>query len=271
MSILENAVNQAIKDFDEIQATAEIPDGVPTSEYAEYQAQNEQEAYDEGYEAGKTKEWSDFWDSYQSNGNRLIYEEGFAGNGWTEVTFKPKYDIKPQGVINMMFYYTRNLTIDLTEHLKNLGVMLDTSKATNCTQTFAYSLVTRIPELNLKSATGLSLMFSDCSNLVTIDKIILDNEKAVSFDNTFRNDTKLKNISFEGVISRSINFSACPLTLESAISVIKALKNYIGTSNEGSYSITFKTSTWELLNADEGDSETGLSWENYIMSKGWIY
>ena len=36
MSILENAVNQAISDFDEIQDKASIPDGVPTSEYDEY-------------------------------------------------------------------------------------------------------------------------------------------------------------------------------------------------------------------------------------------
>lgn len=36
MSVLENAVNQAIEDFDGIQSKANIPDGVPTSKYDEY-------------------------------------------------------------------------------------------------------------------------------------------------------------------------------------------------------------------------------------------
>lgn len=36
MNNLENAVNQAISDFDEIQAKAKIPDGTPTRDYDEY-------------------------------------------------------------------------------------------------------------------------------------------------------------------------------------------------------------------------------------------
>ena len=54
-------------------------------------AENEQAVF----EAGVKSEYDRFWDVYQENGNMTYYAYAFAGVGWTQSVFKPKYNIEP--------------------------------------------------------------------------------------------------------------------------------------------------------------------------------
>ena len=68
-------------------------------------AENQQRVYNSGYDMGYQDGFVDaessggidvynhFWDNYQQNGNRRHYDFAFAGQGWTNETFKPKYPI----------------------------------------------------------------------------------------------------------------------------------------------------------------------------------
>ena len=79
----------------------------------------------EVYEAGKTKERSDFWDDYLSfpQGYNAMY--WFAGGGWKKSNFKPTKDFY---VCSQMFYCHNygngENAYDLATHLEELGVKI---------------------------------------------------------------------------------------------------------------------------------------------------
>ena len=79
----------------------------------------------EVYEAGKEKEWSDFWDNFQNKGKRVNYHYAFGGEAWNEKTWKPKWDIKPYYAVEMF----ANCAIrDLEQAIKDANIVFDTSK-----------------------------------------------------------------------------------------------------------------------------------------------
>ena len=75
-----------------------------------------------------------------------------------------------------------------------------------------------------------------CANLHTIDKII-SFEGTTYSDSTFRYSPKLANIIFEGTIAKDINFIDNPLTHDSLMSIINALKDFSGTTTTKTLSL----------------------------------
>lgn len=211
----------------------------------------------EVYEAGKTKERSDFWDDYLSfqQGYNLAY--WFAGGGWKKSNFKPTKDFY---VCSQMFYchnYANGEnSYDLATHLEELGVKI--THVFNTRDAFYSSRFTRIPELDCtdisQNATTYRTFF-ECAYLVTIDKIIIDNDGSRLFDQSFYKCNQLKNIKFEGVIGQTISFSSSPLSVESMKSIITHLKNYAGVTDtsgnslEMKYTLTLKDSCRTELEA----------------------
>lgn len=239
------------------------------------------EDFDEVYEAGKQKEWSDFWDIFQQKGNRKRYEYAFSQGyynqgvlGWTDKTFKPKYDMKPTNA-ERMFEFTDNIT-DLKGILEKQGVTLDLSNCTSSAFMFrACAKLTRLPVLDFSQHTGtasISSCFKYCYALESIDKIIFNNEgtNITEVSTTFDSCGKLKEIRFEGVIGRSISFAWSPLSLESMKSIITHLKDYSGTTNAGKYTLTLKDSCKTLM-AEQGTMEElgGKTYDQYITDIGW--
>lgn len=200
------------------------------------------------YQAGKQAEYDAFWDSYQSTS---IYPNRcgpahFAGAGWNNDTFKPKYDIK---VLNGYFlFYNCNVRGDLVEILNELGVSLDTSKMRNAFYLFSNSHFSRVGEINFRNMNHPSFTTNAFSTptLITIDKLIVA-ESATFHSSTFTSATGLKNITIEGPIADSINFKDSPLTKASITSVINALS-----STATGLTATFKKSAKEAaFTADE--------------------
>jgi hypothetical protein len=226
----------------------------------------------EVYEAGKTKERSDFWDDYLSfpQGYNLLY--WFAGGGWKKSNFKPTKDFY---VCSQMFYCHNygngENAYDLATHLEELGVKI--THVFNTREAFYSSRFTRIPELNCtdisQNATTYRT-FYECAYLTTIDKIIIDNDGSRLFENSFYKCNQLKNITFEGVIGQTISFSSSPLSVESMVSVITHLKNYTGTQESGNYTLTLKDSCKTLMAQQGAIAELGgKTYDAYIADIGW--
>ena len=230
-------------------------------------AQNEQKVY----EAGKQAEYDVFWDAYQRSGKRINYDFAFAGDGWNDNTFKPKYDIIPSWNIVNMFYKSQITNLDAI--LKECNVILDISENGNYGEVFNGSAVTVLPELEYgASAWSIWRTFADCTALHTIRKLTFHEaiDPSRGFVDIFTNDTSLANIEFAGVLKGNINFQWCPLTLESAKSLISILKDYSGTATAGTKTVTFSSTTVALLD-EAGAIFNGMNWDDYLDSIGWIY
>ena len=228
-------------------------------------AENEQKVF----EAGRTQEWSDFWDVFQKKGTRTNYENAFAcgvstteANIWNANTFRPKYDIKAK-YTQYMFY--RFPVTNLKEILSECGVSyIDNS--TSLYNFASHSSIKEMPDFSKVAKTNLQRAFQDCANLVSIDGLKIGAGCTSSY--CFSNTPKLRDITFYGVIDNSINFYTCPLSPTSVKSIIDCLKNYAGTSSELTNKLTLSSACWEELEADS-TSPTGGTWQDYVFSLGW--
>jgi hypothetical protein len=222
-------------------------------------AENQQKVYD----SGKQAEYDAFWDTFQWNGTRTNYECAFGGYGWTKDTFKPKYNIVPQGSMYMAFR-SNYASCDLVAQLKECGVVMNTAKCTNFQYAFYGSRFSHIGEIDATGITNANVftsMFAETgSYLHTIDKIKLATTTG-AFSGMFSGCANLKNITFEGEINRNgLNFQWSPLTHDSLMSIINALKDYSGDS--GTWTITLGATNLAKLTTDE---------LNMINNKGWQY
>ena len=240
-------------------------------------AENQQKVYDAGYTAGQAaggggdSYYDEFWDSVQQNGSRTGYVYGFAGESWTDDTFKPKYNIEVSQV-NYMFYYSK--ITDLQAALERAGVVLDLSNlsVSFMIRPFDSSQITRVGEVNLAHVTGaINTFFANATKLVTIDNLILSSSNTFG-SNMFQNCEALANITIQGEIAKTINFQWCTsLTVDSMKSIILALKDFDGNGGtvEGAWTqtITFPDECWTALEADGTRAPNGENWKSYVENK----
>lgn len=155
-----------------------------------------EEAYNNGFEAGKKAEQSDFWDIFQQNGNRKEYSRAFysssrANSGWNDDNYNPKYPIIVSG--------------------------------TSSPNTFWASLITdtKVPIIVRDNASAYGLFGS--SAVHTVRKLVLEGT-VFSWQYTFTDCGLLENITIEGNIYTSLSFlNSSKLTKESLMSIINAL------------------------------------------------
>lgn len=236
------------------------------------------ESIDKVYEAGQENASGGgddaFWDIYQTNGSRVIYTCAFASEGWNNKTFTPKYNMSP--IDTYMMFRNCKIVGDLDAILKSYGVTLNTENCTTLSYMFmnAYN-ITKVGIFDLTSVVSsagvLDSVFNSCHVLEEIELIKTANLEFAPFPvSMFRNCLILKEIRFEGIIVKGLDIKNSPLSLESAINIINHLKNYKGTSEDMSYTVSFSATTLALLDA-EGDtaSPNGNSWRNYISDLGW--
>lgn len=210
-------------------------------------------------ESGRKAEYDRFWDSYQQNGNRLDYSYAFAGFGWNNETFNPKYDIKPTHGSHLFS------NCQVTNFVGKLGasrVTLDTSNLISFNYLAQYSKIESFPDLDMSKAQNLNYFLYGNENLHTIDKIILKDDGSQTFTTyTFFGNTALTEIRFEGVIGQNgLNFSQSPLSFESIASIVAALQNKMGSG--GSWLITLGANNIATY-VNGGGSQSDFT------SKGW--
>lgn len=167
-----------------------------------------------------------FWDSFQQNGERKHYFNGFGGQGWTDETFYPKYNIVSTSS-QSMFQYA--LITDLVQRLKDCGVTLDTSQSTSMGYIFGNMInITTIPHISFAKAAGTQVYcFHGDSKLHTIEKLTLKKELKYTYFLTGCNS--LENLTIEGEIGTNFTLvNSSKLTTESVNSVINALVDLTG-------------------------------------------
>ncbi len=87
-----------------------------------------------------------------------------------------------------------------------------------------------LPYINASAAVDVRAMFYNCQNLTTIAG--LDISGAFLTTDMFFGCTSLESITFTGEIIEGINVSSCPLTVDSLMSIIGALKDLTGAESK---------------------------------------
>lgn len=234
-------------------------------------ANNQQKVYEAGYEKGKAEGSGDsyydtFWDAFQINGTRANYRYAFWREGWTDANFSPKYNIVPT---DAQYMFQNCAITNLKLALEKSGAALDFSKATHLYYTFTSPTITHLPILNCIKATNFENAFNNAQSLVSIDKIIFPSTGAsVNTGRMFYACYSLTDITCEGVIASSLDFSYSPLSVESMKSVISCLKDCSETSSAYTNTLTFTQACWAALEADSAAPDGG-TWANYVNSLGW--
>ncbi len=220
------------------------------------------------FEAGRTKEWSDFWDAFQNYGDKDNYTSTFSCNGlcktqWVDILY-PKYDIKPtQSMESAFMNFGSDGNFDLEARLNECGVKLDTSKCAGFNHAFSNANISVIPEIDTSGVYRVSAtdyIFYGC-NCVTIRKLILGQYGLGA--NPFSSTSNLANIVIEGEIIANLFINACSkLTHDSLMSFINALKDYSEDTSGTVYKLTMGSKNMAKLTVDE---------LKIIETKGWTY
>lgn len=148
------------------------------------------------YEAGQKSEYDRFWDDFQGiNGSRRGYTHAFAGQGWSDNTYNPKYPITLTMAGSNMFAW--NIRITSTK----VPLILD---STNTAGLFSYaSALKEVPSIKVTERVSYANWFTDCKNLETI------------------------NFTEDSVIANNINLSPCTkLEKDSILNIISVLKDF---------------------------------------------
>lgn len=150
------------------------------------------------FEAGKQAEYDAFWDSYQDNGNRTDYANAFSGRGWSESTFKPKYDMTVTNPY-MLFRYCG--IKDLGEAIRNSGkrLILDSNNFQYVFQTTELEIIDGIEfaqtPLNYDATFNNSYKLRE----IKIPLPVTDTTKLSAFNNC----PALEEVRFNGTIGTS--------------------------------------------------------------------
>jgi hypothetical protein len=213
---------------EKLQAIANNEQAVYNAGYEKGKAEggNTETAYNEGFEAGKQAEYDRFWDNYQQNGTRLHYDNAFAGRGWNDELFKPKYDITPTVATNL---FSNNNIVDVTSALQRAGVKINWDRL----HSFSYIIqgnntMERFPVIDLSknAVTSLNYFISGNEKLKVVEAVILKDDGSQTFTNySFGTNPSLEEIRFGGVIGQNgfnVQWST-KLSKESIKSIISAL------------------------------------------------
>ena len=230
-------------------------------------------AEDNGKQKGKKEGRNEVWGAIQNYGKRDVYSSAFTEGGWNKENFKPIYDMRPTALASA-FIRTNNSPadapqIDFIEVAEEQGIVFDFSNCTNFHMAFATGGISRLGVVDLKGGTNLTYTFYGAYNstqgLRSIEKLICY-ETNVFQNTTFQGCQFLTDLNVEGVIASSIDFSSCPLGLDSAISVIEHLVNL--SSNKGSATIAISKHTADLLDENNTQITTPegymYDWRTYI-------
>ena len=172
-------------------------------------------------EQGRQEEYDRFWDAYQQSGNRTYYTYAIAGAGWNDETFKPKYPINGGGSASCAYIFA---------HANITRVDMDFSTFSTIQYLFyGNDYTTWVNVIDLKNAKNLTGFLHTARALVTIEKII-SYETSSWNNNSFQDAGNLTNVTFDGVIAKSINFQwQSKLTDASVQSIIDHLMDLTGT------------------------------------------
>ena len=213
-------------------------------------AENQQKVY----AAGKQEEYDHFWDALQNFGNKKNYAYAFIGMGWTDETFKPKYNIVPT---TMGYMFTQCGIVDLVDCLERCGVVLDTSQCTS----FGWMLsdgcqIKHFPLIDLSASASFQDGFRYAGKLESGSFVNV--KPTHTWSNAFANCSSLVDITFSGTIGKTISFAqSSKLSTASIQSIIDALADLTG---ETAQTLTFHKDVGAKLTQAQKDTISAKNW-----------
>lgn len=209
------------------------------------------------YYCAPNVEWHRLWDTLQQGGN-FHFSKGYAfcGEQWTNETFKPKYPIKPTNAI--CFFEYSNIKGDLREIAD-----IDFAKNVNFYFTFGYSKFTTIGVIDARTANSLASTFIG-STIETIERLILKDDGSQALGNVFNQMELLENITFEGVIGKSVNFQWSSLLSDVSVqNIIDCLADLTG---QASQTITVHAEVEARMTEEQKATITSKNWTLAVAS-----
>ena len=233
--------------------------------------------YQEGYEKGcddgtangKEAFEQAFWNSYQLGGSELDYSYAFAGDGWTDATFYPRYPILHKGNTESSYMFYKNAVTNIKKRLDDCDVTLDVSGSTSGFCMFSYAKTEELPILHFtESCSTLGQAFNRCQNLVTIDELWV--HEGMKFNTTFQQCKALKNLTIKGTIGQSgfnVQYST-NLSKASIESIINALSyNTSGltiTLSKAAVDKAFESSEGAADGSEKGTETNPTEWGTLV-------
>ena len=208
------------------------------------------------YDQGKQQQYDEFWDEYQTNGDRTDYQYAFAGAGWTDDTFKPKYPITPKG--SMKNAFADSLIAEIPDN------MLNTSGATNFDYAFAsMKNIKQITMVDCSNAKSLTYTFYASTALETLGIKVVE---SCTYTSPFTSCNALVNLNVVGTIGNDIGFpKSTKLAIGSIIKIINALSS-TATGKTLTLSKVAVDKAWETSEgANDGSTTTG--WLSLVGTK----
>ena len=223
--------------------------------------------YNSGVENGREREYDKFWDVIQQHGRRVDYKFAFAGVGWTETNFYPKYDLTISNGTST--FHQCNFKGNLKERLEECGVEMRFTGSSFANTFVDCDMITELPEIDASRATTLGATFQNMGSLVTLP-IILPTATRVNWNSTFNICKSLVNLTLTGKIydrnGSSINLSWSKLLSKASIeNVIECLD----TSVVDQYITLSLTAVNNAFETSEGaaDGSTSTEWANLIATR----
>lgn len=247
-----------LADFAEIKETVNltsqfIDDDTPTSDYAEKVTErctmDFRMALNDGIEQGRKAACDEFWDSYQSNGNRTDYARAFEGAFWNDERFKPKHSVGNAQNCNYMFRYTN------IKDLSSLNIGYCTGAYALCRE----AALELMGNIYLAGNTSISQGFYSCSKLTKIG--VLRVGAGTNLELAFYNCTALKEVTFTGTIGTSLGIGDSPLNRASIDSIISCLSD-----TATGKTLTLKKTAKEAAFTDEEWSAIVATKKNWTIS-----
>lgn len=203
---------------------------------------------------GMQAEYDRFWDAYQDYGNRTSYDRAFAGIGWTDETFKPKYKIN---IVNSAYMTFANAMIsEITREI------VDFSNCSSYNYTFYYQNAFRNVEMDCTLAMSLNDMFQ----LEIMESIKLFNvTNKAFFRRAFgtKQCTTMTTLLVDGVIAQNgFDVKHIPnLSHESLMSIINCLEDKTNDTSGTEWVVTLGDVNIAKLTSEE---------QEIAYDKGWV-
>ncbi len=170
------------------------------------------DGFNSGEQSGIREEKDSFWQMYQDKGKRETYTYAFS-YVWNNAFFQPRYDINAKNAPGM---FRECKITDLKALLKRHGVSMNINAA-DITYFARLSTITKFPELGL-NLTNITHAFSNCDQLVSIDKLNTIKTAECNCSNAFNACGKLQYVEFnEKFNPTNLNLSGSPLLRKDCI------------------------------------------------------
>lgn len=171
------------------------------------------------YAKGMSDKESEQWDIVQDNGTRTNFSYAFAR--WNSEYIRPKHKVVPTDDVNHIFIHCHNLKKVESKYFDFSNV--PTTKSFNAMFNSCYELK-EIEDVNL-CVGKMYQTFSFDWKLHTIARLIVS--ETVEYTDTFLQCWELKNIAFEGIIGKNINFKDCSLLTDASLkNIAEHLKEF---------------------------------------------